>query len=110
MRCLSIWGILGRFIALTEPVGIYRAQGLGRERLLTKGSAFASDNFGRIALVVHQGLVMPAAADKLVSRVVGETHDHMGLDVGLEPKPPKYPCDMIPKIEKSFKRCYFGPK
>ena len=36
---------LGRFIALSEPVGTHHAQGLGRKRLLTKGSAFASDIF-----------------------------------------------------------------
>ena len=62
---------LGRFIALSEPAWMHRAQGLGRKRLLTKGSAFASDIFGGIAFVVYQGLVMPAAADKLVGSVVG---------------------------------------
>ena len=51
---------LGGFIALSEPVGMHRAQGRGRKRLLTKGSAFASDIFCGIALVVHQGLVLPA--------------------------------------------------
>ena len=64
---------------------MHRAQGLGRKCLLTKGSAFASDNFGGIAFVVHQPLVMPAAADKLVDSVVSEALDHVwfGLDGGV---------------------------
>ena len=73
---------LSEFVALSEPVWMHRAQGLGRKRLLTKDSAFASDNFGGIAFVVHQGLVMPAAADKLVGSVVGVAHHVCVVGVG----------------------------
>ena len=62
------------FIALSEPIGMHRAEGLCSRGLLTKGSAFASDIFGRILFVVHQGPVTPAAAGKLAGSVVCGAH------------------------------------